>query len=103
MRSETAAAYCDEPSVEAFLPKVKQGAYPSPCRHVGILPNGGIRKRRQRRPSPELITKTLKAAKDAGCNPSGAVIAADGSIKLTFGEPECAVTPLEEWKRSRAR
>ncbi len=38
MRGETAAAYCDEPSVEAFLTKVKQGVYPSPCRQVGILP-----------------------------------------------------------------
>lgn len=38
MRAETAAAYCDEPSVEAFLSKVKQGVYPSPCRQHGILP-----------------------------------------------------------------
>jgi hypothetical protein len=38
MRSETAAAYCDEPSVKAFLSKVKQGAYPSPCRRAGISP-----------------------------------------------------------------
>jgi hypothetical protein len=38
MRAETAAAYCDEPSVDAFLSKVKQGVYPGPCRHTGILP-----------------------------------------------------------------
>jgi hypothetical protein len=38
MRAETAAAYCDEPSVEAFLSKVKRGAYPSPCRQRGMLP-----------------------------------------------------------------
>jgi hypothetical protein len=38
MRGETAAAYCDEPSVEAFLSKVKQGVYPSPRRQHGILP-----------------------------------------------------------------
>jgi hypothetical protein len=38
MRAETAAAYCDEPSVEAFLSKVKQRIYPSPCRQIGILP-----------------------------------------------------------------
>jgi hypothetical protein len=38
MRSETAAAYCDEPSVEAFLSKVKQGIYPKPCTHHGMLP-----------------------------------------------------------------
>ncbi len=38
MRGETAAAYCDEPSVEAFLSKVKQGLYPKPCRQQGILP-----------------------------------------------------------------
>jgi hypothetical protein len=38
MRGETAAAYCDEPSVASFLSKVKQGIYPSPCRQDGILP-----------------------------------------------------------------
>jgi hypothetical protein len=38
MRAETAAAYCDEPSVEAFLSKVKHGIYPGPCRQGGILP-----------------------------------------------------------------
>ena len=38
MRGETAAAYCDEPSVASFLTKVKQGIYPSPCRQDGILP-----------------------------------------------------------------
>jgi hypothetical protein len=38
MRAETAAAYCDEPSVEAFCAKVKRGLYPSPCRQEGILP-----------------------------------------------------------------
>lgn len=38
MRAETAAAYCDEPSVEAFLSKVKHRVYPSPCRQPGILP-----------------------------------------------------------------
>jgi hypothetical protein len=38
MRAETAAAYCDEPSIEAFLSKVKQAAYPTPCKQHGILP-----------------------------------------------------------------
>ena len=38
MRGETAAAYCDEPSVEAFLSKVKQGTYPKPCIRNGMLP-----------------------------------------------------------------
>jgi len=38
MRGETAAAYCDEPSVEAFLSKVREGIYPGPCRQQGILP-----------------------------------------------------------------
>jgi hypothetical protein len=38
MRGETAAAYCDEPSVEAFLSKVKQGTYPKPCTQEGMLP-----------------------------------------------------------------
>jgi hypothetical protein len=38
MRATTAATYCDEPSVDAFLLKVKQGIYPKPCRHQGILP-----------------------------------------------------------------
>jgi hypothetical protein len=38
LRSVTAAAYCDEPSVEAFLAKSKSGVYPSPCRQRGMLP-----------------------------------------------------------------
>jgi hypothetical protein len=38
MRAETAAAYCDEPSVEAFLCKVVRGIYPQPARAMGCLP-----------------------------------------------------------------
>ena len=38
MRAETAAAYCDEPSVEAFLSKVARGIYPPPTRIKGALP-----------------------------------------------------------------
>ena len=38
MRAETAAAYCDEPSVELFLLKVKRGYYPKPFSEQGILP-----------------------------------------------------------------
>lgn len=38
MRAETAAAYCDEPSVEAFLSKVAKGIYPPPVRCKGALP-----------------------------------------------------------------
>ena len=38
MRAATAAAYCDEPSVDAFLSKVKQGLYPQPCRQQNMLP-----------------------------------------------------------------
>jgi hypothetical protein len=38
MRSETAAAYCDEPSVNAFLAKVKRGIYCAPSRERGCLP-----------------------------------------------------------------
>jgi hypothetical protein len=38
MRAETAAAYCDEPSVEAFHSKVARGIYPSPTREKGALP-----------------------------------------------------------------
>jgi hypothetical protein len=37
MRAETAAAYCDEPSVEAFLAKVSKGFYPNPSRSKGSL------------------------------------------------------------------
>jgi hypothetical protein len=37
MRAETAAAYCDEPSVEAFLKKVPQ-FYSEPARMKGSLP-----------------------------------------------------------------
>jgi hypothetical protein len=38
MRAETAAAYCDEPSVEAFLAKVARVLYPPPVRCKGALP-----------------------------------------------------------------
>ncbi|KQP99882.1 hypothetical protein ASF59_10830 [Methylobacterium sp. Leaf121] len=38
MRAETAAAYCDEPSVEAFLSKVERGIYCRPRRQQGCLP-----------------------------------------------------------------
>jgi hypothetical protein len=38
MRAETAAAYCDEPSVEAFLSKVERGIYSQPAREHGCLP-----------------------------------------------------------------
>jgi hypothetical protein len=38
MRAEHAAAYCDEPSVQAFLAKVSRGTYPRPTREKGSLP-----------------------------------------------------------------
>jgi len=38
MRAETAAAYCDEPSTEAFLAKVSRGVYSQPARVKGSLP-----------------------------------------------------------------
>jgi hypothetical protein len=38
MRAETAAAYCDEPSVEAFLAKVDRRVYCAPKRERGCLP-----------------------------------------------------------------
>ena len=38
MRAEMAAAYCDEPSVEAFKAKVAKGVYPQPIRSKGSLP-----------------------------------------------------------------
>lgn len=38
MRAETAAAYCDEPSVDAFQRKVQQGMYSQPSRQPGCLP-----------------------------------------------------------------
>jgi hypothetical protein len=38
MRVETAAAYCDEPSVDAFRTKVARGVYPQPARAKGSLP-----------------------------------------------------------------
>lgn len=38
MRAETAAAYCDEPSVDAFLSKVGRGIYSPPARMKGCLP-----------------------------------------------------------------
>jgi hypothetical protein len=38
MRAEHAAAYCDEPSVEAFHRKVQLGIYSQPSRQNGCLP-----------------------------------------------------------------
>lgn len=38
MQAETAAGYCDEPSVEAFQSKVACGEYPQPCRRAKCLP-----------------------------------------------------------------
>lgn len=38
MRAETAAAYVDEPSVEAFLSKVQRHVYSQPTRAPGCLP-----------------------------------------------------------------
>jgi hypothetical protein len=38
MRAETAAAYVDEPSVNAFLSKVERGIYSQPHRSPGCLP-----------------------------------------------------------------
>lgn len=38
MRAVTAAAYCDEPSVEAFLAKVQNGIYCQPHREAGCSP-----------------------------------------------------------------
>ena len=38
MRAETAAAYVDEPSVNAFLSKVERGIYTQPIRMTGCLP-----------------------------------------------------------------
>ena len=38
MRAETAAAYVDEPSVNAFLAKVDRAIYCGPVRMAGCLP-----------------------------------------------------------------
>ena len=38
MRAATAAAYCDEPSVDAFLAKVGRGIYSPPIHTRGSLP-----------------------------------------------------------------
>lgn len=38
LRAETAAAYVDEPSVNAFLAKVDRGIYCAPIRMAGCLP-----------------------------------------------------------------
>jgi hypothetical protein len=38
MRAQTAAAYCDEPSVAAFLRKVARGIYCAPAKAKGCLP-----------------------------------------------------------------
>ena len=38
MRAETAAAYCDEPSVDSVLAKVQRGVYCAPSREKSCLP-----------------------------------------------------------------
>ena len=38
MMAETAAAYCGEPSVDAFLAKVARGYYPQAAKSKGMLP-----------------------------------------------------------------
>ena len=38
MRAETAAGFCDEPSVDAFMAKVERGEYSKPVRKPGCLP-----------------------------------------------------------------
>jgi hypothetical protein len=38
MRAQTAAAYCDEPSVETFLAKVQQGIYSPPTHERHCAP-----------------------------------------------------------------
>ena len=38
MLAAMAAAYCGEPSVDAFLAKVAKGYYPLPARSKGMLP-----------------------------------------------------------------
>lgn len=38
MRADMAAAFCDEPSVEAFKAKVERGIYSQPVRQKGCLP-----------------------------------------------------------------
>lgn len=38
MRAQTAAAYCDESSVDSFLRKVARGIYSKPTRIKGCLP-----------------------------------------------------------------
>ena len=38
MRAATAAAYCDEPSVESFLAKVQQHIYSAPTHEKHSLP-----------------------------------------------------------------
>ncbi|WP_166802235.1 hypothetical protein [Microvirga pakistanensis] len=40
MRAETAAAFCDEPSVEAFLKKVSRGVYCQPEVSAAACQNG---------------------------------------------------------------
>jgi len=44
MRAETAAAYCDEPSVDSFQVKVSRGIYSAPTKAKGCLPKWHRRK-----------------------------------------------------------
>ena len=53
---------------------------------------------RKRRATPKQLTETLQAARDAGCNPRGAFLGADGSIKLDF-VTEAAKSEGTDWDK----
>ena len=51
---------------------------------------------RQRRAGPGQLTKALRAVIDAGCTPRGALLGADGSIKIELGK-DGAQTEISSW------
>ena len=61
--------------------------------------NRAGRRPRKRCASPEQLTKALKAAMDAGCTPRGAILGADGSIKLDLGAGENSSSSGISWDR----
>src|SRR5262249_35877875 len=65
----------------------------------GALRAGAAETRRRTRPS---LARAIKQARKVGVTVSGATIAADGSVSLTFGEPTPAQqNDLDRWMAKR--
>jgi hypothetical protein len=106
MRAPTAAAYCDEPSTDAFFSKVAKGEHPQPSRRGAIVtdPDGPMRgefripKRPQRLPrslvvadsAPKLVN-SLQGASDWADNMMSSIVL---DVKVIGKKPVGLAGPL---------